>query len=115
MDTAENKLAVIHPPGFQRQGNLVLRENDWIADYDEPMEKFLVEKAKERENILQLLSVVDEARHEIALSRKYSNYCGNAFVMRLPEPLSLLGAGGTGRCQVFTRRSPNAKGSALWT
>src|SRR5690606_19485936 len=86
MDTIESKLAVIERIGYRLQGYFVLPKKDWTVDYYDPMERLLVEKAKEWEGIPQGLSVIEEARQEIELYRKYSDYYGYAFfVMRRRE------------------------------
>jgi len=55
------------------------------VDYYDPMESLLAGKAKEWADIPQGLAVIEEARHEIGLYRKYSSYYGYAFfVMRRP-------------------------------
>jgi len=86
IDTVENKLAVIGRLGYKQEGHFVLPENTWTVDYYEPMERLLAEKSKEWEGITQGLAVIEEARHEIELYRKYSDYYGYAFfVMRCPD------------------------------
>lgn len=86
IDTVENKLAVIDRVGYKLQDCFVLPKNAWTVDYYEPMERLLVEKSKDWEGIPQGLSVIEEARQEIELYRKYSDYYGYAFfVMRRPE------------------------------
>lgn len=85
IDTIENKLAVIDRLGYQREGHFILPEEAWTVDYYDPMEGLLAEKAKDWEDIPQGLEVIEEARHEIGLYRKYSHYYGYAFfVMRRP-------------------------------
>lgn len=86
IDTIENKLAVIERLGYELQGHFVLPAADWMRDYYEPMAGLLAEKSKEWEGIPEGLSVIEEARHEIELYRKFSDYYGYAFfVMKRPE------------------------------
>lgn len=85
IDTIENKLAVIARLGYVSEGHFVLARNTWTTDYYDPMEILLAEKSKEWAGIPQGLEVIEEARHEIALYRKYSDYYGYAFfVMKRP-------------------------------
>ncbi|MCK6587646.1 MAG: class I SAM-dependent methyltransferase [Polyangiaceae bacterium] len=85
IDSIDNKLAVIDRLGYKREGHFVLPENAWTVDYYDPMERILAHKSKEWEGIPKGLDVIEEARHEIELYRKYSSYYGYAFfVMRRP-------------------------------
>jgi SAM-dependent methyltransferase len=85
IDSIENKLAVIERLGYQLEGHFVLPENTWTTDYYDPMEMRIAEKSKEWAGIPQGLAVIEEARHEIELYRKYSDYYGYAFfVMKRP-------------------------------
>jgi SAM-dependent methyltransferase len=85
IDTIENKLAVIDRLGYKREGHFVLPVSAWTVEYYDPIESLLVEKSKEWEGILEGLEVIEEARHEIEIFRKYSSYFGYAFfVMRRP-------------------------------
>lgn len=85
IDTIGNKLAVIDRLGYAQEGHFVLPESAWTADYYDPMEDLLAGKSKEWEGVPEGLAVIEEARHEIELYRKYSAYYGYAFfVMRRP-------------------------------
>ena len=85
IDTVENKLEVIDRFGYKIEGHFVLPECDWTADYYDPMEILLAEKSKEWAECPQGLEVIHEARNEIDVFRKYSDYFGYAFfVMSRP-------------------------------
>jgi SAM-dependent methyltransferase len=85
IDTIENKLAVIERLGYVSKGHFVLPRNTWTIDYYDPMEILLAEKSKEWAGIPQGLEVIEEARLEIELYRKYSDYYGYAFfIMQRP-------------------------------
>lgn len=85
IDTVENKRAVIRRLGYEEEGHFVLPEKAWTADYYEPMERLLAEKSRAWEGVAQGLAVIEEARNEIELYQKYSDYYGYAFfVMRRP-------------------------------
>ena len=85
IDTIENKLAAIDRLGYEREGHFVLPESAWTADYYDPMERLLAGKSKQWQGIPEGLAVIAEARHEIELYRKCSDYYGYAFfVMRCP-------------------------------
>lgn len=85
IDTIENKLAVIERLGYVSKGHFVLPQTTWTIDYYDPMEILLAEKSKEWAGIPQGLEVIEDARHEIELYRKYSDYYGYAFfIMQRP-------------------------------
>lgn len=86
IDTVANKLAVIDRLGYEQEGHFVLPDDTWMVDYYEPMEKLLAEKSREWRGSPQGLAVIEEARQEIEIFRKYSDYYGYAFfVMRRPD------------------------------
>lgn len=85
IDSIENKLDVIARLGYQAEGHFVLPESAWTVDYYDPMENLVAEKSREWAAIPKALAVIDEARHEIEIFRKYSSYFGYVFfVMRRP-------------------------------
>ena len=85
IDSIENKLTVIDRLGYQLVGHFILPESAWTADYYDPMENLVAEKAKVWAGIPEALEVLDEVRREIEIFRKYSGYFGYAFfVMRTP-------------------------------
>lgn len=86
IDTIHNKLAVIDRLGYTRIGHFVLPECDWTEAYYDPMEYLLAEKLKQWNDIPGGLAVIEEARQEIEVYRKYSRYYGYTFfVMRRPD------------------------------
>lgn len=74
IDAIENKLAAIERLGYVSEGHFVLAKNTRATDYHDPMETLLAEKSKEWAGIPQGLEVIEEARHEIAIYRKFSDY-----------------------------------------
>jgi SAM-dependent methyltransferase len=85
IDSVENKLSVIEGLGYQQVGHFVLPEDTWTMDYYDPMEGLINQKAREWEGITEALEVIEEAKNEIGLFRKYSSYYSYAFfVMRRP-------------------------------
>ncbi|MEJ2719764.1 MAG: class I SAM-dependent methyltransferase [bacterium] len=85
IDTLENKLDVVDRLSYKLEGYFLLPDNAWTDDYYDPMENLVAEKSKEWTDIPEALEVVDEARHEIEVFRKYSSYFGYAFfVMSRP-------------------------------
>jgi SAM-dependent methyltransferase len=85
IDSVENKLAVIDRLGYAQVGHFVLPESTWTVDYYDPMEVLVAEKTKTWASIPEALKVLEEARHEISIFRKYSVYFGYTFfVMRRP-------------------------------
>ena len=85
IDTIENKLAVIDRLGYDQTGHFVLPATTWTAEYYDPMEKLIAEKRSEWAGIPDALAVLEEARNEIEVFRKYSSYYSYGFfVMRRP-------------------------------
>lgn len=85
IDKVENKLAVIDSLGYQQVGHFALPESAWTEGYYDPMEALLAQKTEEWTGIPEAQDVIREARHEIEIFRKYSNYFGyEFFVMRRP-------------------------------
>lgn len=85
IDTVENKLAVIDRLGYEQTGHFVLPATAWTAEYYDPMEKLIAEKRSEWAGIPDALAVLEEARNEIEVFRKYSSYYSYGFfVMRRP-------------------------------
>ena len=86
IDSVENKLTVINRLGYQQVGHFVLPNGAWTIDYYDPMEELVAEKAKEWAGVPEALEVLEEARGEIDIFRKYSGYFSYAFfVMRKPQ------------------------------
>lgn len=85
IDTVENKLDVIDRLGYKTEGRFLLPESAWTEDYYDTMEDLIAEKSKEWVDIPEALEVIDEARNEIEIYRKYCDYFGYAFfVMSRP-------------------------------
>ena len=85
IDSVATKLAVIDSLGYRQVGHFVLPESTWIVDYYDPMEILIAKKAQEWAHIPQALEVIEAARREIEIFRKYSSYFGYAFfVMKRP-------------------------------
>ena len=85
IDTVENKLAVIDRLGYQCVGHFVLPASTWTVDYYDPMEECVAEKEQEWASIPEAMDVLKEARAEIDMFHKYSDYYSYAFfVMKNP-------------------------------
>lgn len=85
IDTVANKLAVIDQLGYEQVGHFVLPDDAWISDYYDPMERLIARKETQWSGIPEAQRVLDEAREEIEMFRRYSNNYGYAFfVMRRP-------------------------------
>ncbi len=86
IDTIENKLSVIDQLGYEQTAHFVLPETTWTAEYYDPMEKWVATKSTEWAGNAGALAVLEEARNEIAIFRKYSRYYSYGFfVMRRPN------------------------------
>ena len=85
IDTIDNKLAVIDRLGYEREGHFVLPESAWTADYYDPMAELLAAKSKQWRGVPEGLAVIEEARQEIELYRKFRDCYGYVFfVMKRP-------------------------------
>ncbi len=81
----DDKLAVIASLGYEAVDHFVLPETAWTAEYYDPMEALIDQKADEWAELPEAMAVIEAARDEIAFFRRYSRYFGYAFfVMRLP-------------------------------
>ncbi|MEP1469794.1 MAG: class I SAM-dependent methyltransferase [Halieaceae bacterium] len=84
MDTVENKLDVIKRVGFEPVGHFLFPSGAWTEQYYDPMEARIAAKAKEWQGNAEAEAVLAEARKEISLFRRFSDYFNYAFfVMRL--------------------------------
>jgi SAM-dependent methyltransferase len=83
IDTVENKLAVVSELGYENIGHFFLPASSWTDEYYKPLQGRVSEHEQAWQGIPEAESVLAEARHEIAMFRKYSQYYGYAFfVMR---------------------------------
>jgi len=63
--------------------HFILPPTAWTEAYYDPMEKRIAEKEAEWRDVPEAVSVLDEARNEISIFRRYSDYFSYAFfVMR---------------------------------
>ena len=86
IDSVENKLEVIKRLGYQSVGHFVLPIIAWTEDYYHPMEVVIAQKEKEWAGNSEAIAVIQAAKHEIELFRRYSDYYSYAFfVMQLPS------------------------------
>jgi SAM-dependent methyltransferase len=84
MDTVESKLDVIKRVGYEPVGHFVYPPSAWTERYYDPMEARIAVKAQEWLDIPDAEAVLAEARNEISLFRRFSDYFSYAFfVMRL--------------------------------
>lgn len=85
IDTVASKLEVIRQLGYESIGHFLLPPKAWNEEYYEPMEIRIAEKEMVWENIPEAAAVLAEAKKEIAIYRRYSDYFSYAFfVMRKP-------------------------------
>ena len=83
IDTVAAKLAGIQRIGYKSVGHFIFPATAWTEYYYTPMEKRITEKTAEWKGIPEAKAVLKEARNEISLFRKYSDYYSYAFfVMR---------------------------------
>jgi ubiquinone/menaquinone biosynthesis C-methylase UbiE len=85
IDTVENKLQIISGLGYESVGHFVLPASSWTGSYYDPMAKRIGELEQEWKGIPEAEEVLTEARNEISVFEKYSEYYSYAFfVMRRP-------------------------------
>lgn len=83
IDTVTAKLDVIERIGYEAIGHFILPATAWTEHYYTPMEKRIAEKTVEWNGIPEAEAVLKEARNEISIFRRYSDYFSYAFfVMR---------------------------------
>jgi SAM-dependent methyltransferase len=83
IDTAAAKLEVIERIGYEVVGHFIFPPAAWTEQYYDPMEKRIAEKAKEWRGIPEAEAVLQEARNEISIFRRYADCFTYAFfVMR---------------------------------
>lgn len=88
IDTIDAKLGVIERVGYELVDHLVFPQSAWTEHYYDPMERRIAEKTQEWSGIPDAEAVLEEARHEIAVFRRSSEFYGYAFfVMRNTEAL----------------------------
>jgi ubiquinone/menaquinone biosynthesis C-methylase UbiE len=84
IDTVAAKLEVIERTGYELLGHFVLPESAWTDQYYDPMERRIAEKEIAWRGIPEAEDVLSEARNEISVFRKYSDYFSYAFfIMRI--------------------------------
>lgn len=83
IDSVTAKLEVIKRTGYEVLGHFVFPANAWTDQYYEPMERRIAEKEIAWSGIPEAEAVLSEARNEIAVFRKHSDYYSYAFfIMR---------------------------------
>jgi len=79
IDTVAAKLETIKRNGYTVLGDFVLPVSAWTDQYYDPMEKRIAEKERDWRGIPEAEAILSEARNEISLFRRYSDYFGYAF------------------------------------
>lgn len=83
IDTVAAKLEVIKRSGYEVLGHFVLPVSAWTDQYYDPMERRITENEKAWSGIPEAEAVLSEARNEISVFRKHSDYFSYAFfIMR---------------------------------
>ncbi|MEO1591823.1 MAG: class I SAM-dependent methyltransferase [Cyanobacteria bacterium J06632_22] len=83
IDTVTAKLDVIQQLGYKPIGHFIFPAAAWMEHYYTPMAARIAEKTEAWRGILEAEAVLSEARNEISIFRKYSDYYSYAFfVMR---------------------------------
>jgi len=83
IDTVERKLEVISRLGYQSVNHFILPASSWTESYYDPLASRVTEYEKKRKGIPEAEDVLAEARNEISVFGKYSQYYSYAFfVMR---------------------------------
>jgi ubiquinone/menaquinone biosynthesis C-methylase UbiE len=86
IDGVPQKLAVIERAGYEQVGHFVMPRTAWTEAYYDPMETRVAEKEPDWRGIPAAEAVLEEARNEISVFRRYPDYFSYAFfVMRKPD------------------------------
>lgn len=79
IDTVAAKLETIKRNGYTVLGHFVLPASAWTDQYYDPMEERMAEKVKDWRGIPEAQAILSEARNEISLFRRHSDYFSYAF------------------------------------
>ena len=79
IDTVAAKLDIIKRSGYEDLGHFVFPASAWTDQYYDPMEERIAEKAKDWRGIPEAEAVLREARNEVSIFRRYSDYFSYAF------------------------------------
>jgi SAM-dependent methyltransferase len=83
IDVVPEKLTVIERVGYERVEHFVMPPTAWTEHYYDPMETRIAEKEPDWRGIPTAEAVLEDARNEISVFRRYSDYFSYAFfVMR---------------------------------
>lgn len=83
IDTVAAKLDIIKRIGYESVGHFIFPATAWTEHYYNPMEQRIAEKTADWSGIPEAEAVLKEARNEISIFRRYSDYFSYAFfVMR---------------------------------
>ena len=83
IDVVPEKLKVIEEVGYERVGHFVMPPTAWTEHYYDPMKKRIAEKEIDWRGIPTAEAVLGEAKNEISVFHRYSDYFSYAFfVMR---------------------------------
>ncbi|MCP4677490.1 MAG: class I SAM-dependent methyltransferase, partial [Deltaproteobacteria bacterium] len=81
--SVDEKLKVIDEIGYSQVGSFVLPAETWTSGYYDHLEKRANELEQEWQDIPQALTILQEARNEVAIFKQHSEYYGYCFfVMR---------------------------------
>jgi SAM-dependent methyltransferase len=80
----EGNLQLIEECGYETLGHFVLPEQAWWEHYYTPIEAKLAPLEARHAGDAAALAVVEEARHEIEMFRRYADYYGYAFFVVTP-------------------------------
>ncbi len=81
IDTVEAKLALVRRLGYEPLGHFVFPSSAWTDEYYDPMERRIAEHAEAWQGNPEAEAVLDAARREIAMFRRFSDYYGYAFLV----------------------------------
>lgn len=86
IDSVERKLDVVSELGYEPVGHFVLPQTSWMDEYYTPLRQRTLEYAEKWKGIPQAEDVLAEARHEVEVFERYSDYFSYAFfVIRKPD------------------------------
>lgn len=79
IDTVNNKLSVFNELGFEVVDHFILPASSWLSDYYVPLEERIKEYSKKWQGIKEAQAALEEARKEVAVFKKHSEYYSYAF------------------------------------
>ena len=79
IDTIDEKLSIINELNYEIVGHFVLPAEAWTKDYYDQLEIKITTLANQWEGISEAMEVIEEARREVEVFKKYHDYFSYCF------------------------------------